>query len=60
MTSDRHIMLAAGGTGGHIFPALAVAEEMLHRGYRVSLVTDSRGVDLGRTLSEVQVHRIYE
>ena len=58
MTGDSHIMLAAGGTGGHIFPALAVAEEMLHRGYRVSLVTDSRGVDLGRTLSEVQVHRI--
>ena len=58
MTGDRQIMLAAGGTGGHIFPAISVAEEMLKRGYRVSLITDSRGVDLGRTLSEVQVYRI--
>ena len=58
MTGDQLIMLAAGGTGGHVFPAIAVAEEILQRGYRVSLITDSRGVNLGSTLSEVQVRRI--
>jgi UDP-N-acetylglucosamine--N-acetylmuramyl-(pentapeptide) pyrophosphoryl-undecaprenol N-acetylglucosamine transferase len=36
------IVLAAGGTGGHIFPAEALAEEMLLRGYTPHLVTDHR------------------
>jgi len=44
MTNDsKHpIILAAGGTGGHIFPAEALAEAMLAMGERVILVTDSR------------------
>lgn len=37
------LILAAGGTGGHVFPAQAVAEEMLGRGWRVHLWTDQRG-----------------
>ncbi|MFA5041793.1 MAG: undecaprenyldiphospho-muramoylpentapeptide beta-N-acetylglucosaminyltransferase [Bdellovibrionales bacterium] len=37
------IVLAAGGTGGHIFPAEALARELLGRGYRVVVVTDRRG-----------------
>jgi UDP-N-acetylglucosamine--N-acetylmuramyl-(pentapeptide) pyrophosphoryl-undecaprenol N-acetylglucosamine transferase len=37
------IVLAAGGTGGHVFPAEALARELLGRGYRVALMTDSRG-----------------
>lgn len=36
-------MLAAGGTGGHMFPAQAVAETMLLRGWEVVLSTDARG-----------------
>lgn len=36
------ILLAAGGTGGHVFPAEALAHELQERGYRVHLVTDSR------------------
>lgn len=36
------IMLAAGGTGGHLFPAEALAHELRGRGWRVLLVTDSR------------------
>ena len=37
------IVLAAGGTGGHIFPAEALARELMGRGYRVALMTDQRG-----------------
>jgi UDP-N-acetylglucosamine--N-acetylmuramyl-(pentapeptide) pyrophosphoryl-undecaprenol N-acetylglucosamine transferase len=41
----RHIVLAAGGTGGHIFPAEALAEELTARGCTVSLCTDARFAD---------------
>lgn len=37
------LVIAAGGTGGHMFPAQALAEEMLRRGWRVKLSTDPRG-----------------
>ncbi len=37
------IVIAAGGTGGHMFPAQALAEAMLRLGWRVKLSTDARG-----------------
>ncbi len=37
------LVIAAGGTGGHMFPAQALAEHMLREGWRVSLSTDERG-----------------
>ncbi|MEQ5870265.1 undecaprenyldiphospho-muramoylpentapeptide beta-N-acetylglucosaminyltransferase [Sagittula sp. NFXS13] len=37
------LVMAAGGTGGHMFPAQALAEQMLARGWRVKLSTDARG-----------------
>ncbi|MBC7133111.1 MAG: UDP-N-acetylglucosamine--N-acetylmuramyl-(pentapeptide) pyrophosphoryl-undecaprenol N-acetylglucosamine transferase [Roseovarius sp.] len=37
------LVIAAGGTGGHMFPAQALAEVMLRRGWRVRLSTDARG-----------------
>lgn len=37
------VILAAGGTGGHMFPAQALAEHMLAQGWRVKLSTDARG-----------------
>ena len=36
-------LMAAGGTGGHVFPAEALTRELLGRGAKVALVTDTRG-----------------
>ncbi|HUY68387.1 MAG TPA: UDP-N-acetylglucosamine--N-acetylmuramyl-(pentapeptide) pyrophosphoryl-undecaprenol N-acetylglucosamine transferase [Alphaproteobacteria bacterium] len=44
------IVLAAGGTGGHVFPAEALARELLGRGLRVALFTDRRGDAFGGDL----------
>ena len=42
-TANRHFVLAAGGTGGHLIPAFALADELHARGHHVALVTDERG-----------------
>lgn len=57
MTDMPLVILAAGGTGGHIFPAEALARELLGRGYRVALMTDRRGSKFSDDLP-VSVYRI--
>lgn len=44
MTHNRLVFLAAGGTGGHIFPAYSLGVMLLKKGYRASLLTDTRGL----------------
>src|ERR1700719_2544807 len=44
MDSSPLILLAAGGTGGHLFPAEALAVELIRRGLRVRLATDARAL----------------
>jgi UDP-N-acetylglucosamine--N-acetylmuramyl-(pentapeptide) pyrophosphoryl-undecaprenol N-acetylglucosamine transferase len=56
MTYARHYVLAAGGTGGHMIPAHALAEELMRRGHRVALVTDDRGARIPGLFEGVQVH----
>lgn len=43
MSPSRVCVLAAGGTGGHMFPAEALARELARRGWRIVLATDRRG-----------------
>lgn len=43
---SRHYVLAAGGTGGHLIPAFALAIELDRRGHHVALVTDDRGAKI--------------
>src|SRR5258708_22451088 len=44
MDSSPLILLAAGGTGGHLFPAEALGVELIKRGFRVRLATDARAL----------------
>lgn len=44
--ASRHFVLAAGGTGGHLIPAFALAAELHTRGHHVALITDDRGANI--------------
>lgn len=52
------VVLAAGGTGGHVFPAEALAQELLAQDYRLLLITDNRGNRYGGTLGLLDKHFI--
>ena len=54
----RPIVMAAGGTGGHVFPAQALAMELRGRGYRLVLVAGRRSEAFDGALGELEVHRI--
>jgi UDP-N-acetylglucosamine--N-acetylmuramyl-(pentapeptide) pyrophosphoryl-undecaprenol N-acetylglucosamine transferase len=56
--ADGPIVLATGGTGGHVFPAQALARALIGRGYRLVLVTDRRGSAYGGLLGDLETHRI--
>ena len=58
MASARSIMLAAGGTAGHLFPAFALAEELQRRGVVVDLVTDMRGDRYGGGFPARDVYQV--
>jgi len=58
MSVRRHFVLAAGGTGGHMMPASALAQELIARGHRVALITDARGAKIPGLCPDMDVHII--
>ena len=56
MESRGTFVLAAGGTGGHLFPAQALAEELTRRGYTIHLMTDERVRDYGKSFPAAETH----
>lgn len=56
MSGMRHFVLAAGGTGGHMVPAAALAAELRQRGHSVALVSDARGVRFPGLFEDIETH----
>ncbi len=53
MSVAPYIILASGGTGGHMMPAEAVADKLMASGYEVTLVTDRRGEAIGNVFQNM-------
>ena len=51
-----NVILAAGGTGGHMVPAHALAAELKKRGHGVALVTDERGAKIPGLFDGMPIH----
>ena len=56
--SRGSVMLTAGGTGGHLFPAQALCEEVVRRGYEVDLITDTRGNVFGADFPARKIYKL--
>lgn len=59
MTEARPVVLATGGTGGHVFPAEALAGELEARGVPFTLITDARGKQWQGALARRPIHYIH-
>ena len=58
MSQTQPILLCAGGTGGHLFPAQALAVELISRGCVVELVTDDRALKYGAHFPARAIHSV--
>lgn len=58
MTKKTKIMLAAGGTGGHIFPAESLAQVLIDNGHEVVFISDKRYRKYSHTPSHLEVKKI--
>ena len=53
--TTKHIIISAGGTGGHVMPALAVAQVLIKQGYSLSWIGTSEGLE-AKLVPEAGIH----
>lgn len=59
MSNAKRILVMAGGTGGHVYPALAVADQLRHQGHEIEWLGSVRGIE-NRVVPEagIKLHAI--
>jgi len=58
VSASPGVLLAAGGTGGHLFPAASLAAALARRGVAVDLVTDDRALKYGADFPARAIHAV--
>ena len=58
MSGQGPVVVVAGGTGGHLFPAAALSHALATRGFTVHLVTDERAAQYGGDFPAYAVHKL--
>tara|TARA_B100000767_G_C19671371_1_gene495418 strand:+ start:43 stop:1140 length:1098 start_codon:yes stop_codon:yes gene_type:complete len=58
MTKKNSILIATGGTGGHVFPAYSLADHFIKKNYNVKLTIDSRGFQYLKDYEELNLVKI--
>ena len=56
--TKKKILIATGGTGGHIFPALSLAKNLIKKNYDIILTTDKRGLKYLSDINEINLKKI--
>jgi|TARA_B110001452_G_scaffold228481_1_gene203920 UDP-N-acetylglucosamine--N-acetylmuramyl-(pentapeptide) pyrophosphoryl-undecaprenol N-acetylglucosamine transferase len=52
---NRNILIATGGTGGHVFPAYSIAKYFMNNKYSVNIVTDKRGYKFLKDYKDIDI-----
>ena len=56
--TKKKILIATGGTGGHIFPALSLAKNLIKKNYDIILTTDKRGLKYISDINKINLKKI--
>ena len=58
MNHSKHILIATGGTGGHLFPAQAIYKILTKKGWKVSFMLDKRALNFSHFLPKAKIIKI--
>ena len=56
--TNSSIILATGGTGGHVLPAYSLAKYLIKNGYDITITSDTRGLQFLDNYSKIKVKKI--